>query len=173
VQLRKSDGCVCNLAHRTVLYKLKLNEVVTTVPTIGFNVEQVKFKNLLMTIWDVGGQDKIRALWRHYYEHTNALIFVVDSNDPHRISEARDELHRVVSEDALRDAVVLVLANKQDLPTALRADKMTDALGLRSLRHPWFIQACSATTGDGIYEGLHWLHTTLRNVPRRAVSAAA
>ena len=70
---------------------MKLGELITTVPTIGFNVETVKYKNLQMTIWDVGGQDKIRALWRHYYEHTDALIWIVDSNDPARLDEARDE----------------------------------------------------------------------------------
>ena len=44
----------------TILYKLKLGEVVTTIPTIGFNVEQVDYKNISFTVWDVGGQDKIR-----------------------------------------------------------------------------------------------------------------
>ena len=49
----------------TILYKLKLGEVVTTIPTIGFNVETVEYKNISFTVWDVGGQDKIRTLWRH------------------------------------------------------------------------------------------------------------
>ena len=51
----------------TILYKLKLGENINTIPTIGFNVEQVVYKNISFTMWDVGGQDKIRALWRHYY----------------------------------------------------------------------------------------------------------
>jgi len=54
----------------TTLYKLKLGEVVTTIPTIGFNVETVEYKNINFTVWDVGGQDKIRPLWRHYYQNT-------------------------------------------------------------------------------------------------------
>ena len=54
----------------TILYKLKLGEVVTTIPTIGFNVETVEYKNISFTVWDVGGQDKIRPLWRHYYHNT-------------------------------------------------------------------------------------------------------
>ena len=97
----------------TILYKLKLGENVTTIPTIGFNVETVEYKNINFTVWDVGGQDKIRPLWRHYYMNTQALIFVVDCNDRDRITEARDELHRMLSEDELRDAVLLVFANKQ------------------------------------------------------------
>ena len=65
----------------TMLYKLKLGVVVTTIPTIGFNVETVEYKNISFTCWDVGGKDKIRPLWRHYYQNCTALIFVVDSND--------------------------------------------------------------------------------------------
>ena len=97
----------------TILYKLKLGEIVTTIPTIGFNVETVEYKNISFTVWDVGGQDKIRPLWRHYFQNTQGLIFVVDSNDRERVGEARDELHRMLQEDELRDAVLLIYANKQ------------------------------------------------------------
>nr|CAX78725.1 ADP-ribosylation factor 3 [Schistosoma japonicum] len=99
----------------TILYKLKLGEVVTTIPTIGFNVETVEYKKISFTVWDVGGQDKIRPLWRHYFQNTQGLIFVVDSNDSERIGEAADELHRMLGEDELRNAVLLVFANKQVL----------------------------------------------------------
>jgi ADP-ribosylation factor protein 1 len=138
--------------------------VVTTIPTIGFNVETVEYKNISFTVWDVGGQDKIRPLWRHYYQNTQGLIFVVDSNDTQRIDNARDELHRMLNEDELRDAVLLVFANKQDLPNAMSAAEMTDKLGLHSLRpsyRQWYIQACAAISGDGLYEGLDWLSATL------------
>ena len=79
----------------------------------GFNVETVEYKNISFTVWDVGGQDKIRPLWRHYFQNTQGLIFVVDSNDRERVGEARDELHRMLQEDELRDAVLLIFANKQ------------------------------------------------------------
>ena len=110
----------------TILYKFKLGEIVTTIPTIGFNVETVEYKNISFTVWDVGGQDKIRPLWRHYFNNTQGLIFVVDSNDRDRVGEARDELHRMLAEDELRDAVLLVFANKQDLPNAMSAAEITD-----------------------------------------------
>ncbi|KAF8403481.1 hypothetical protein HHK36_011585 [Tetracentron sinense] len=118
----------------TILYKLKLGEIVTTIPTIGFNVETVEYKNISFTVWDVGGQDKIRPLWRHYFQNTQGLVFVVDSNDRDRVVEARDELHRILNEDELRDAVLLVFANKQDLPNAMNAAEITEKLGLHSLR---------------------------------------
>eukprot|EP00448_Togula_jolla_P031221 CAMPEP_0170622316 /NCGR_PEP_ID=MMETSP0224-20130122/29064_1 /TAXON_ID=285029 /ORGANISM="Togula jolla, Strain CCCM 725" /LENGTH=172 /DNA_ID=CAMNT_0010948623 /DNA_START=80 /DNA_END=595 /DNA_ORIENTATION=- len=141
----------------TILYKLKLGEVVTTIPTIGFNVETVEYKNISFTVWDVGGQDKIRPLWRHYYKGTQGLIFVVDSNDRDRIEDARDEIMKMLNEDEMRDAVLLVFANKQDLPNAMPAAEVVDKLGLQSMcTRQWFIQSTCATTGDGLYEGLDW-----------------
>merc|ERR1712086_464439 len=153
-----------NAGKTTILYKLKLGEIVTTIPTIGFNVESVEYKNINFTVWDVGGQDKIRPLWRHYFQNTQGLIFVVDSNDRDRISEAREELNRMLNEDELRDALLLVFANKQDLPDALNAAEITEKLGLHSIRQRhWFIQSTCATSGEGLYEGLDWLSTNIAN----------
>ncbi|KXJ13479.1 ADP-ribosylation factor 4 [Exaiptasia diaphana] len=146
----------------TILYKLKLGEIVTTIPTIGFNVETVEYKNISFTVWDVGGQDKIRPLWRHYYTNTQGLIFVVDSNDRERITEAAEELRRMLDEDELRDALLLVFANKQDLPNALSITDITDKLGLHQLRGRKFhVQSACATQGTGLYEGLDWLSQEL------------
>src|SRR4051812_10569255 len=92
----------------TILYKLKLGSVVNTVPTIGFNVEQIEYKRLKLTCWDVGGQQRIRPLWRHYFSGTHALIFVIDSNDRDRIGEAADELNQVLADEELRGAHLLV-----------------------------------------------------------------
>jgi ADP-ribosylation factor protein 1 len=97
----------------SILYKLKLGELVTTIPTIGFNVECVEYKNVNFTVWDVGGQDRIRPLWRHYFRGSQGVIFVVDCNDRDRIAEAGTEIHRLLNEEELKDAALLVLANKQ------------------------------------------------------------
>jgi len=146
----------------TILYKLKLGEIVTTIPTIGFNVETVDYKNISFTVWDVGGQDKIRPLWRHYFQNTQGLIFVVDSNDKERIQEARDELNRMLGEDELRDAVLLVFANKQDLPNAMTVAELSEKLGLAQIKgRRWYIQSTCATAGEGLYEGLDWLSSEL------------
>jgi len=147
----------------TLLYKMKLDECVTTIPTIGFNVERVDYKNICFTVWDVGGQDKIRPLWRHYYQGTNALIFVVDSNDHSRLELAKTELFRLLADDELSNASVLVFANKQDLPMAMPASEMGHKLGLHSLpsRTSWYIQPCCAVNGQGVVEGMDWLSNIL------------
>ena len=88
---------------------------------------------------------------------------MVDSNDRERVAEAREELQRMLNEDELRDAVLLVFANKQDLPNAMNPTEITDKLGLQSIRQrQWFIQATCATSGDGLFEGLEWLSSQLK-----------
>jgi small GTP-binding protein len=96
----------------TILYKLKLGEVVTTIPTIGFNVETVEYKNISFTVWDIGGQQRLRLLWKYYFANVQGIIYVVDCNDHDRIDENREELSRILMEDELKDASLLVLANK-------------------------------------------------------------
>eukprot|EP00012_Vannella_robusta_P005742 CAMPEP_0206207746 /NCGR_PEP_ID=MMETSP0166-20121206/15780_1 /ASSEMBLY_ACC=CAM_ASM_000260 /TAXON_ID=95228 /ORGANISM="Vannella robusta, Strain DIVA3 518/3/11/1/6" /LENGTH=172 /DNA_ID=CAMNT_0053628577 /DNA_START=153 /DNA_END=671 /DNA_ORIENTATION=- len=143
----------------TILYKLKLGEITYTIPTIGFNVEEVQYKNISLLAWDVGGEDKIRPLWRHYFENISFLIFVVDSNDRDRIEEAKSELHKVIKEKELFGIPVLVFANKQDLPNAMSRNEVEEALKLHKLPETtsWLIQPSCAINGDGLYEGIDWL----------------
>ncbi|KAK2891760.1 hypothetical protein Q8A73_017425 [Channa argus] len=148
----------------TILYKLKLGQSVTTIPTVGFNVETVTYKNVKFNVWDVGGQDKIRPLWRHYYTGTQGLIFVVDCADRDRIDEARQELHRIINDREMRDAIILIFANKQDLPDAMKPHEIQEKLGLTRIRdRNWYVQPSCATTGDGLYEGLTWLTSNYKS----------
>ena len=114
-------------------------------------------------MWDIGGQEKIRPLWKHYYQGTDAVIFVVDSNDRERVEEAAEELQKLLSEEPLKNACVLVYANKQDLPNALSVSELTTRLGMYDIKSkPWFVQSCVASRGDGLYEGLEWLSAQLK-----------
>ena len=88
---------------------------MTTIPTVGFNVETVTYKNTKFNVWDVGGQDKIRPLWRHYFSGTQGLIFVIDSSDVDRIEAAGKELETIIQNREMKDALLLVFANKQDV----------------------------------------------------------
>ena len=166
-----------------ILYKLKLNQDVKTIPTVGFNVETVTYKNVKFNVWDVGGQDKIRPLWRHYFsgkhptssnktylysDHpltrkppflyetgTQGLIFVIDSNDRARIDEARQELHRIILDREMKEALLLVFANKQDIPGAMSPQEVQERLKLNQLKDKiWYVVPSCATTGEGIFEGL-------------------
>lgn len=142
----------------TILYQLKMGETVKTIPTIGFNVETLDYKGLNFTVWDVGGQDKIRVLWKHYYQNTDGLIFVVDSNDRDRVDDAADEMKKMLAEEELKDCVILVMANKQDLSGAMSPNEITDKMGMSQLKgRQWLVQGTSATTGQGLKEGLDWM----------------
>ena len=146
----------------TILQKLKLNEVKETVPTIGFNVDTVEYKNVKFHVWDVGGQEKLRQLWKHYYDGANAIIYVIDSNDRERMGTAKGELDRLLRDPTLAGATLLVLCNKQDLPQRLTPGQIVDILGLKAepdlvKGRKWFVQGCCAHTGEGLFEGLDWL----------------
>ena len=100
---------------------------------------------------------------RHYFQNTDALIWVVDCNDRHRVDVAREELKKLLEADELQNAVLLVYANKQDLPHSLTCAEVSDKLGLHGIRHrPWYIQSTCAVSGEGLYEGMDWLCAQLR-----------
>ncbi|KAJ3680682.1 hypothetical protein LUZ60_016960 [Juncus effusus] len=149
----------------TILYKLHIGEVLSTVPTIGFNVEKVQYKNVIFTVWDVGGQEKLRGLWRHYFSNTDGLIYVVDSLDRERIGKAKAEFQTIINDPLMLNSVILVFANKQDMKGAMAPNEVCEGLGIYELRNRiWHVQGTCALKGDGLYEGLDWLATTLNNL---------
>jgi len=123
-----------------------------------------------------------RRYWRNYFEVTDGIIWVVDSSDKWRLDTCRDELHSLLQDEQLGGASasrgaprffarparprpragvgLLVFANKQDLPNALKVDEIAEHLQLHgeqfAKRH-WSIQACSAQTGDGLLKGVDWI----------------
>ncbi|CAG2235362.1 ARF1_2 [Mytilus edulis] len=140
----------------TILYKIKLNETVKTLPTVGFNVETVgPIKGISLTVWDIGGQEKIRRLWQHYLKNTDGLIYVVDSNDKDRLCEAREELYGILNSANMRNVPVVVIANKQDMPDALDPSIVAGCLNLdRMKKRKWKIQGACAKTGTGLFESM-------------------
>ncbi|KAK2860889.1 hypothetical protein Q7C36_005055 [Tachysurus vachellii] len=143
----------------TLLFKLKYDELFCTVPTIGFNVEMMEAKQnrrkITLTVWDVGGQEKMRQHWRSYYQDTAGLLFTIDCWDRTRLNEAQRELERVLKNEHLRRLPVVILANKQDKDGALTATELTEAFNLRKTcsDRDWFVQPCSGKTGAGVQEG--------------------
>lgn len=152
------------------------DENIQTIPTIGFNVEVLQYKNIkfqvikyacrkfilenyfcIVQVWDLGGQTSIRPYWRCYYPNTDAIIFVVDSCDVERLGVAKQELMAMLEEEELKDAILLVFANKQDSKGALNARSISDSLGLSDIKNrQWSIQETSALKGSGLFEGFDW-----------------
>eukprot|EP01084_Bolivina_argentea_P305905 528500_1 len=167
----------------TILYKLKLGEPADKIPTIGFSYETLELKSIGLNIplvFDVGGQHKIRHLWREFFQNADALIFVIDSNDRKRLRNCDEtysetnyntyveytsynEFHYLLSEDLLKDVIVLIFANKQDLPNAMNINEIAEKMELHKVKQQWFIHSSCACTGDGLYEGIEWLMSKLNN----------
>ena len=148
----------------SILYRLRLGELVTTIPTIGFNVETVLYQNHSLTMWDVGGCDKIRPLLRHYLQGTQALIFVIDANDLERVETARDEFWRLLANEEVKNIPVLLYLNKTDLPGVKNASYFQEKFDLNALRgNPWHMQTCSVPKNEGLLEGLAWLVRVLES----------
>ncbi|XP_076449446.1 uncharacterized protein LOC143285887 [Babylonia areolata] len=150
-----------NAGKTTILYKVKLNDDVVTIPTLGFNVETVSpVKGVTFTVWDVGGQKALRQLWRHYYENSSGVLYVVDSADRERLQESREELQHVCQSPDMAGVPVVVLANKQDLPNACGTAEVASKLGLTDMTdRKWFVQGTCANSGQGIYEAMDQLVT--------------
>ncbi len=133
-------------------------------------------KKINYTLWDVGGQDKIRNLWRHYFSGVSGLIFVIDSSDTERISEAGEELLKVVNNPEMKSVPFIILANKQDEKTALKIEEIKKKIELDKIsnfRRKWDILPCSAVNGEGVIEGLESLNLNVRLAKEEKTKTAA
>jgi len=151
----------------TLLYKLKLGEVTQTIPTIGFNCETVEFKNQKSMIWDIGGQDTLRPMWKHYYQNAEGVIFVIDSSDKRRMDKVKIEISKILANEDLNGIPILFLANKQDL-SVMTPQEIISSLELERIKdRGWLCQGCSALSGMGILEGFNWLFTKIESMPKK------
>lgn len=151
----------------SLLYRLKLREFVETIPTKGFNMERIKVpmgnsktNTTMYQVWDVGGQEKLRPLWKSYTRRTDGLVFVVDAAETERMGEAKVELHRIIRSAENQGVPMLVLANKQDLEGAMSATEVEKVLALHELSSSTLhhTQGCSALDGQGLQPGLEKLY---------------
>ncbi|XP_033244268.1 ADP-ribosylation factor-like protein 3 isoform X2 [Drosophila miranda] len=109
------------------------------------------------------GRLKNRQLWANYYKNVRGLIFVIDSKDTARLSEARCVLCDVLLDERVRNVPLLIVANKQDALGAMSSRLMVDLMGLSRLEgREWIIQECSVTTGSGIQGIIGWISKNIR-----------
>lgn len=156
-----------NAGKTTIVKHLKGEDVHSVSPTLGFDINTLEFGNYRLNLWDVGGQQTIRAYWRNYFEQTDGIIWVIDSADVQRLSDCRKELEALLMEERLAGASLLVLANKQDLAGALDTESIVQHLALDDIigrkRH-WQVFPCSAYlpdecvhTEEALVQSLQWL----------------
>jgi len=147
-----------NAGKTTIWKKFNGEDINTISPTLGFNIKSLDHKGFQLNIWDVGGQKSLRSYWRNYFESTDGLVWVVDSADKMRLEDCKSELHKLLQEERLGGATLLVFANKRDLPGSLSAAEIKDILKLDEIEtHHWQIVWCSAVTGENLLEGIDWM----------------
>ena len=155
-----------NAGKTTTLKKMASEEVTSITPTQGFNIKSVSADGFKLNVWDIGGQRKIRPYWKNYFENTDILIYIIDSTDKKRFEETSVELNELLLDEKLKAVPLLVYANKQDLFNAVPASDIAEGLHLPSIRdRSWQIQPCSATTGEGLKDGLDWAIKNVKSNP--------
>ncbi|KAN0030786.1 hypothetical protein ACTA71_009431 [Dictyostelium dimigraforme] len=142
----------------TLLYKLKLGEIVSHVPTIGFYTEIVDCKKFSILAFDTGPIQRIQSLERSIYKGSNAVIYVIDSGDHYRMDQVKQDFNKLLNEKELKDSIFLIFVNKQDLKGSMKVNEIIDLLDLNSIKdRKWHIQPCSAINSFGICEGFDWV----------------
>jgi small GTP-binding protein len=143
----------------TLLYYLSLRPRETKiVPTIAFNIETVEIGKLRLQIWDMGGQRDLRPYWRLYFPNSDGIVFVVDSTDRQRIGLCAEQLNAVLGEDELRNLPLVIMANKQDLESAMKPDEISRSLQLTNMKdRQWAIFPTSGLVGTQVKEAFAWL----------------
>jgi len=152
-----------NAGKTTILKSLASEDISTITPTQGFNIKSVQTDGFKLNVWDIGGQRKIRPYWSNYFDNTDVLIYVIDSGDKSRFEETGNELQELLFEDKLVGVPILVYANKQDLINSAAASEIATGLNLHTIKdRVWQIQACSATSGEGVRDGMEWVIKNIR-----------
>jgi len=149
-----------NAGKTTCVKKYCCQDTSTVSPTLGFQITPLQHRQYTLHIWDVGGQQSLRSYWRNYFESSDGLIWVVDSNDVARLQDCKRELHELLKEERLAGASLVLFLNKQDIPTALPPTEVAAVLEvdkLRDQRRHVHVVVCSAKTGEGLLEGVDWL----------------
>lgn len=120
----------------------------------------MEYKNLIhVTSIDIGRDEKLREVWKCYFDGTTHFIIVIDSNDSEKMEEVKFELSLILNCDEDQGIPILLMANKQDLPNSLNVEQLTECLNLYSLLDSknWNVIPCFSLSGDGILESMEWI----------------
>lgn len=156
----------------TILYKMKLDIVAETTPTVGCNVEELSIKTIhsgypsrkIMEVFDLSGQENYRVMWSRYFKGAHGIIIVLDSSDSESMATVKKILEDIMSdENTNKDAKILVMANKNDMERAMTMSEISKKLSLDSvISRDWYVTSCCALTGSGLAEGFTWLASKIK-----------
>lgn len=141
---------------------LKEDKVINIFKTKDFNTETLTFDDYAIYVWDLGGAERVRPLWRHYFEGAYGLIFIIDSSDPDSFESIKNEIKQITEMQEVRYCPVLIAANKQDIEGAKTPDEVAEAIDFESIKQPEkLINGSSLINGQGLNEGMKWLRSVM------------
>lgn len=167
-----------NAGKSTLLYRFKLGKDTNTLPTVGFNAEEISASHISsgkaysFIMWDIAGQDKptsLRHLWAHHLMDSEGILYVVDCADKDRLIEAKRELFsRVLNRPEVEGVPLIVIANKQDVEGAVTGDELALYLGLSAhTTNEWQVREASGVNGAGTTEVLDAMFELIENQKKK------
>ncbi|KAG1714817.1 ADP-ribosylation factor-like protein 13B [Nymphon striatum] len=158
-------------AGKTCTVKNLLGESIEGVaPTVGFSKFSLNKYKFDITIYDLGGGQSIRGIWKNYFAEVCGIVFVMDSNAPDRMEECKETITSLLDNPIITGKPMLLLANKQDIDSAMDEIDLCNMLELENLvnskRTPTHVETCSAYQvkkkhGKAIQTGFKWLIKTI------------
>ncbi|CAG2166722.1 unnamed protein product [Oppiella nova] len=137
----------------TLLFNIILGEYYCELPVPGLEVDFIESDNLLINSFSVEHPDKYAPYWPPFYAKSSALVFLVDSCDERRLPDIKHVLCDILlADDQLRDAIVLIVATKQDMPGAMSVSDISAKLDLdnKLTGHKWNILVALVVDGTDI-----------------------
>ena len=153
-----------------LLYKLKLNEDIQTIPTIGFNVETISYKDREITIWDIGGGDKIKALWKHYFNKMKCIIFMVDLSKNDRIEEYINAFNILLNQH--KDYInipIIIFGNKFNGIKTFEPNEILQKTELSPVLSPYIIEG-NVLTGEGLDNLLEYIYNNIEFTEKEEIN---
>ena len=128
------------------------------IPTIGFNMRKITKGNVVLKLWDLGGQARFRGMWERYCRGVNAIVFVLDGADHTKLSSSKTEFQSLIEKNALAGIPLLVLSNKNDLPGCLTEEEVIEQFGLGMITdREVCCYSISAKNSTNLENVLQWL----------------
>ena len=151
-----------NAGKTTILYLLKIGEVIKSIPTISFNKEEIKDKNVRFEAWDLAGSDNSINYWKYYIQGANAIIYVVDASDEKKHLKSKEILHSTLKIMESEEVIIAILSNKHDLVGCVKYPEFVKNFELNKIKKKWQVFETNKDDTEGYFEAMQWIKENIK-----------